>query len=158
MSKSIWITKEGWDALNAEMEALWKERRMVADAVGEAAAMGDRSENAEYIYGRKKLREVDRRISYIHRRFKVLKVIENQPKEPGKAIFGSWIEFKDPTGKVFKFQIVGSDEADPKKKKMSVVSPIGKALVDRMVGETVDVQTPAGKRVFTIISVSDTQS
>ncbi|BDD02621.1 GreA/GreB family elongation factor [Aureibacter tunicatorum] len=148
------ITKEGWDALNAEMEALWSERKQVAEAVGEAAAMGDRSENAEYIYGRKKLRELDGRIGYIHRRFKVLKVAAFENIDQSKVFFSAYVKFKDQTGRPMEFQLVGTDEADIKKKKLSVESPIGKALMDKKIGDTVEVDAPVGKKIFTILAIT----
>ncbi|MCG8474899.1 MAG: GreA/GreB family elongation factor [Cytophagales bacterium] len=154
MSKSNFITQEGWDALNEEMEALWAERKMVAEAVGEAAAMGDRSENAEYIYGRKKMREIDRRISYIHKRFKVLIIPRIEKTESDRAYFGSYVEFKDQTGRAMKFRLVGTDEADVKKKQLSIDSPIGRVLQDKKVGDVVEAHTPVGKKIFTIVSVS----
>ncbi|GAA4825964.1 GreA/GreB family elongation factor [Algivirga pacifica] len=152
MDTSILITKEGFDQLNQEMKALWDERKIVTEAVSEAAAMGDRSENAEYIYGKKKLRELDRRIGYLHKRTQILKIFTPAGKE-GQACFGRFVKFKDETGRSMEFRLVGKDEADTRKKTLSIMSPIGKALWDKFVGDSVQVQTPAGRKTFTIEAV-----
>ena len=145
MIESTFITKNGWEKLNEEMTALWKDRKRVVNAVSEAAAMGDRSENAEYIYGRKRLREIDRRISYIHKQFKKLKVIEYNAGIAEKVSFGCWVEYSDQNNKNHIFQLVGTDETNIKEKKLSIVSPIGKALLYKTVGDTVEAVIPSGK-------------
>lgn len=154
MNHSTHITPEGWDKLVKEMEALWEERRVVTEAVSEAAAMGDRSENAEYIYGKKKLRELDRRISYLHKRSKILKVYTPLVTDEDLIIFGAYVEFKDESGRLMQFRVVGPDEADIKLKTLSTVSPIGSALLDKRVGDVIKVKTPAGIKTFTILKVS----
>ena len=153
MIESTYITKEGWNQLNEEMTALWKDRRKVVDAVSEAAAMGDRSENAEYIYGRKRLREIDRRISYIHKQFKILKVIELKAGQSPIVKFGTWVEYKDQNNKSHTYQIVGSDETNIREKKLSVVSPIGTALLHKKVGDQIQVQIPAGLMTLSITKI-----
>ncbi|MGL4641412.1 MAG: transcription elongation factor GreB, partial [Shewanella sp.] len=91
-TKAHYITREGWLALDKELKYLWKiERPQVTQAVSEAAAMGDRSENAEYIYGKKRLREIDRRVRFLSKRLDILKIIDPSPQQEGKVFFGAWV-------------------------------------------------------------------
>ncbi|NLR92513.1 MULTISPECIES: GreA/GreB family elongation factor [Flammeovirga] len=152
MSKSAYITKEGMEGLQQEVQVLWEERKIVTEAVSEAAAMGDRSENAEYIYGKKKLREIDGRLTYLRRRIGNVKVFDQEIDE-NKAMFSAFVTFKDQTNNVMTLRLVGPDEADIKKQSISIASPIGKALLNKTIGDSVDVITPAGKKTFTIQKV-----
>ncbi|MEH0156218.1 GreA/GreB family elongation factor [Limibacter armeniacum] len=154
MKEATFITPEGWQKLNKDMEALWDERKQVTEAVSEAAAMGDRSENAEYIYGKKRLRELDRKIGFLHKRFKILTVYNPEVRNTSIVAFGAYVKFKDETGRSMQFRLVGVDEANIKQQTLSVVSPIGKALLNRKLGESVEVQTPAGLKTFTIESIN----
>lgn len=111
MAKSNLITREGWDALDQELKYLWKtERPQVTQAVSEAAAQGDRSENAEYIYGKKRLREIDRRVRFLSKRLDNLKIVEPDPRQEGKVFFGAWVELENDDEEIQTFRIVGSDE------------------------------------------------
>ncbi|OHX65569.1 GreA/GreB family elongation factor [Flammeovirga pacifica] len=152
MNNSAYITIEGMEGLQQEVQVLWEERKIVTEAVSEAAAMGDRSENAEYIYGKKKLREIDGRLTYLRRRIGAVKVFD-QDIDENKAMFSAYVTFKDQINNVMTLRLVGPDEADIKKQSISIASPIGKALLNKEIGDTVDVITPAGKKTFTIQKV-----
>ncbi|ANQ48423.1 GreA/GreB family elongation factor [Flammeovirga yaeyamensis] len=152
MTKSAYITKEGMEGLQQEVQVLWEERKIVTEAVSDAAAMGDRSENAEYIYGKKKLREIDGRLTYLRRRIGNVKVFDQEIDE-NKAMFSAYVTFKDQTNHMMTLRLVGPDEADIKKQTISIASPIGKALLNKQIGDSVDVVTPAGKKTFTIQKV-----
>lgn len=152
MNKSTYITKEGMESLQNEVHEIWEERKVVTQAVSDAAAMGDRSENAEYIYGKKKLREIDGRLTYLRRRINTLKVFDQKVDET-RAMFSAYVTFKDQTNREMTLRLVGPDEADIKKQSISIASPIGKSLLNQAVGDTVEVITPAGKKIFTILKV-----
>ena len=101
MAKSNYITRQGWLALDQELKFLWKEERpKVTQAVSDAAALGDRSENAEYIYGKRRLREIDRRVRFLSKRLEVLQIVDYHPKQEGKVFFGAWVELEDEEGEV----------------------------------------------------------
>ncbi|NME72257.1 GreA/GreB family elongation factor [Flammeovirga aprica] len=152
MNKSTYITKEGMESLQNEVQEIWEERKVVTQAVSDAAAMGDRSENAEYIYGKKKLREIDGRLTYLRRRINTLKVFD-QKVDDTRAMFSAYVTFKDQTNREMTLRLVGPDEADIKKQSISIASPIGKSLLNQSVGDAIEVITPAGKKVFTILKV-----
>jgi len=116
MVRSHYITREGYLALDRELKYLWKEERpKVTQAVSEAAAMGDRSENAEYIYGKKRLREIDRRVRFLSKRLDVLTIVDPSPMQEGKIFFGAWVTLEDEDGNEKVYRIVGADEFNPKK-------------------------------------------
>jgi len=101
MAKSNYITRQGWLALDQELKFLWKEERpKVTQAVSDAAALGDRSEDAEYIYGKRRLREIDRRVRFLSKRLEVLQIVDYHPKQEGKVFFGAWVELEDEEGEV----------------------------------------------------------
>ena len=116
------ITSKGFDTLQQELKALWVRRKGVTEAVTAAAAEGDRSENAEYIYRKKELREIDRRIRYLQKRLSVLKVVRERPSEPDKIFFGASVKLSDEDGKESNIRIVGPDEIDPSKHWISIDS------------------------------------
>lgn len=155
MAKSDYITREGYLALDHELKYLWKqERPKVTQAVSEAAAMGDRSENAEYIYGKRRLREIDRRVRFLTKRLEALTIVDPNPKQEGKIFFGAWIRLEDGEGKENVFRIVGPDEFDPKKNWISIDSPVARALIGHKVDDEVSVLTPNGKMFYTILEIS----
>lgn len=155
MSNSNYITPEGIKCLREEFEYLWKvERPRVTQAVSDAAAEGDRSENAEYIYGKKRLREIDRRVRFLMKRLESLTVVENQPDRKGKIFFGAWVRLENEDGIEAIYRIVGPDEFDPGKGYISVDSPVGKALLGKQEGDEVVVTRPAGVATFTVLEVS----
>lgn len=149
-----YITPEGFRALQAELAGLWKrERPQVVDQVAHAAALGDRSENAEYIYGKKRLREIDRRIRYLQKLLDRLTVVEYSPRQEGRVFFGAVVTVEDEEGEEKAWRIVGPDEFDVSRGRISVESPLGKALIGRREGDTVDVRRPSGAMEFTVVGI-----
>jgi transcription elongation factor GreB len=153
-SVSPYITPEGQKHLSEELLYLWKIKRpQVTLAVAEAAAMGDRSENAEYIYGKKQLRQIDSRIRFLSKRLGELIVVDRVPDDTSKVFFGAWVEIEDTDGNVYEYRIVGPDEFDPDKNFISIDSPMAKALLRRTEGDEVVVSRPNGKVKFVVISI-----
>ena len=152
---SPYITPEGQKKLSAELSYLWKTKRpQVTQAVSEAAAMGDRSENAEYIYGKKQLREIDARMRFLQKRLNELTVVDRTPDDTSKVFFGAWVEVEDSDGNVQKFRIVGPDETDAARNFISIDSPMAKALLGRSDGDEFIVSRPNGTTTFVVTSVS----
>lgn len=150
---SPYITREGYAALQAELQALWKRRGEVTQALAAAAAEGDRSENAEYIYRKKELREIDRRIGYLQKRMPDLKVVSESPAERSRVFFGAWVTLEDSRGEETEYRIVGPDEFDPVKRWISMDSPLAKALLKKAVDDEVQVKTPAGEDHYYVVRV-----
>ena len=145
MAKSNYITRQGWNALDQELKFLWKEERpRVTEAVSDAAALGDRSENAEYIYGKRRLREIDRRVRFLTKRLEVLQIVDYHPKQEQKVFFGAWVELEEENGEIKQYRLVGSDEFDPVKNWISIDSPVARALIGKEVDDEVKVETPSG--------------
>ncbi|WP_026376240.1 transcription elongation factor GreB [Aestuariibacter salexigens] len=154
MKRSNYITREGWDKLEKELRYLWKEERpRVTQAVSDAAALGDRSENAEYIYGKKRLREIDRRVRFLTKRMDQLQVVYPSPQQEGKVFFGAYVELEDDAGCLFEYQLVGPDEFDLKNNKLSIDSPMARALIGKQVDDEVTVHTPSGNKTYFISSI-----
>jgi transcription elongation factor GreB len=149
------ITPEGYKALRDEFDYLWRVRRPeVTRAVSEAAAMGDRSENAEYIYGKKLLREIDRRVRFLMKRLEELKVVDTRPTDPTRIFFGAWVEIEDAeTGELLKLRIVGPDETDAARGWISIDAPMARALLKKTVDDEVAVERPAGRGTYFVLSV-----
>ncbi|WP_340620080.1 transcription elongation factor GreB [Xenorhabdus siamensis] len=155
MGKSNYITREGWLALDQELKYLWKiERPKVTQAVSDAAALGDRSENAEYIYGKKRLREIDRRVRFLSKRLDVLQIVDADPRQEGKVFFGAWVKVENENAEEYIFRLVGPDEFDPAKKWISIDSPVARALLGKQVDDEITVMTPNGKVVYWILEIS----
>jgi transcription elongation factor GreB len=152
--QSPYITRAGYLRLEAESKLLWVRRREVTKALTAAAAEGDRSENAEYIYRKKELRELDRRIRYLQKRLPDLKVVETRPSNPEQIFFGALVELEDDAGEALAYRIVGPDEFDPQRGWISMDAPLARALLKRFVDDEVRVQTPAGERRFWVLSVT----
>ncbi|MDA8091036.1 MAG: transcription elongation factor GreB [Nitrospiraceae bacterium] len=151
---SPYITPEGQKILRDELSYLWTVKRpQVTQAVAEAAAMGDRSENAEYIYGKKQLRQIDSRMRFLTKRLNELVVVDRPPDDTSKIFFGAWVELEDSDGKLFRYRIVGPDEFDPKKGFISIDSPMAKALLLKTEGEEVLVDRLNGTVVFVVTSI-----
>jgi len=154
MSKPRHITPEGYKRLQDELDHLWRvERRKVTREVQEAAAHGDRSENAEYIYGKRRLREIDRRIHFLKERLESLTVVRNQPSQSTKVLFGAWVRVADEEGTEHRYRLVGADESNPDQGHISVESPIGRALLGKQAGAEVTVHRPIGELVLEILAV-----
>lgn len=148
------ITPQGYKALDEELKALWKRRKGVTEAVTAAAAEGDRSENAEYIYRKKELREIDRRVRYLQKRLAVLKVVDEKPTDANKVFFGATVELIDEEGNAMQVRIVGPDEIDTAKRWISIDSLVARALLKKEVGDEVEVAAPAGKASYCIEAVN----
>jgi transcription elongation factor GreB len=153
-SRKSYITPEGHRRLQDELDHLWRvERPRVTREVAAAAAQGDRSENAEYIYGKKRLREIDRRLHYLRKRLEELEVVREAPPDASRVFFGAWVTLEDEGGLQATYRIVGPDESDAARSWISIESPMARALLRREEGDEVTVQRPRGAAVFTIVSV-----
>ncbi len=145
MARTRYITAEGEKALREELRYLWKEKRPeVTQAVREAAAQGDRSENAEYIYGKKQLREIDRRVRFLTKRLEELTVVDRLPDDRDKVFFGAWVTIENEEGDESTYRLVGPDEFDLSRGYLSVDSPMARALLGKRVDDEVGVCTPDG--------------
>ena len=152
--KSAYITQEGAQVLLAELKYLWKEKRpAVTQTVREAAAQGDRSENAEYIYGKKQLREIDSRVRYLEKRLDACTVVDRFPADQSKVFFGAWVTLEDDDGKQECFRIVGPDELDHHADYISVDSPVAKALLKKEEGDEVLIRRAEGEKLYLIDQV-----
>ena len=149
-----YITPEGYQALQRELEALWKRRTLVTQALAAAAAEGDRSENAEYIYRKKEQREIDRRIRYLQKRLPILQVVHDLPGDQGRVFFGAWVRLENKVGNIEEYRIVGPDEFDIKRGYISVDSPLARALLKKAQDEEVTVNTPDGASIYYIAGIS----
>lgn len=151
---SKYITAEGEKALKAELHQLWKvERPKVTQSVTEAAAQGDRSENAEYIYGKKRLREIDSRVRYLSKRLEEMTVVSEPPSNQDKIYFGAVVTLEDEDGNTFRYKIVGPDELDPQKGHISIDAPLGRALLAKEVDSEIEIDSPQGHRVFYVLAI-----
>jgi transcription elongation factor GreB len=149
-----YITPDGYRRLQAELERLWKvERPRVTRQVADAAAMGDRSENAEYIYGKKRLREIDARVHFLSKRLDELEVVREAPDRPDRVFFGAWVALEGEAGESLEFRIVGPDEFDPALRFISVESPMARAVLGKQTGDEAVVVRPKGTGTFTILRV-----
>ena len=151
---SPYITPEGERALKEELKQLWQLRRQeVVPAIQAAAAEGDRSENAEYIYRKKQLGEIDRRVRYISKRLDVVEVVRQKPPRRDRVHFGATVTLETDQGSEISYRIVGADEIDARKGYISVDSPMSRALMGRSVDDSVDVQSPEGRSGFLILNI-----
>ena len=151
-SSSPYITPSGFAALQQELKDIWLRRREVVKALSAAAAEGDRSENAEYIYRKKELGGIDRRIRYLQKRLPALNVVRDVPN--GDAIyFGATVELCDDLKQDFTYRIVGADEADAKSSAISIDSPLAKALLSKRVDDEVVIQTEDRTKTMTVIAI-----
>lgn len=153
--KSRYITPEGFGRLQAEYENLWTiERPKVTEAVSVAAALGDRSENADYIYGKKRLREIDSRLRFLRKRLDALTVVREKPDRDDKIFFGAWVSLEDESGGRVRYRIVGPDESEAKSGAISMDSPVGRRLLGREIDEEVEVDRPRGSTVYRVVAIS----
>ncbi len=153
--KSKYLTAEGEQKLKAELHQLWKvERPQVTQSVAEAAALGDRSENAEYIYGKKRLREIDSRVRYLSKRLEEISVVSTLPDDLNKVYFGAWVTLEDDHGQLARYRLVGPDEIDPQRGYISIDSPLGKALLGKTSESDITITAPTGESGYFIKSIS----
>jgi transcription elongation factor GreB len=153
-SKKSYITPEGAKALRDELDQLWtKERPRVTQEVADAAAQGDRSENAEYIYGKRRLREIDRRVRFLSKRLDDVTVVVEPPSDATRVFFGAWVTIEDEEGAEVEYRIVGPDESDVDKRWISMDAPVARALMGRRDGDDVTVRRPKGDITYTIVRI-----
>ncbi|EAS47324.1 transcription elongation factor GreB [marine gamma proteobacterium HTCC2207] len=153
---SPYITPEGASKMRAEVHQLWKvERPKVTHIVHEAAKNGDRSENGDYIYGKRRLREIDSRVRYLTKRIEDATIVEDKPRDPSKVFFAAWVTVEDEdSGEEHIYRLVGSDEIDSALNWISIDSPMARALVGKSIDDEVNVKTPAGDRCLIITEIS----
>ncbi len=153
--KTNLITREGVNRLQQELDFLWKEERPeVTQKVTWAASLGDRSENADYQYNKKRLREIDRRVRYLRKRLDQVKVVDYAPQQEGKIFFGAWVEIENDSGEVKSFRIVGPDEIyGGVKDYISIDSPMARALIKKQVDDECVVRTPEGEKEWFINAI-----
>ena len=152
--KHAYITPEGYAKLQAELSRLWNvERPKVTREVAAAAAQGDRSENAEYIYGKKRLREIDRRVQELSKRLESLEVLDARGGSSDRVGFGAWVTLEDDDGKEYRHRIVGPDEFDMQPGYISMDAPLARALMRKALDEEVKVELPGGSRTLLIVEI-----
>jgi transcription elongation factor GreB len=152
--KTPLITPEGLEKLKAELDHLWRvERTDTTQKVAWAASLGDRSENADYHYNKKRLREIDRRVLYLRKCIDDLKVVSYSPYQEGKVMFGAWVEVENSKGFKKRFRIVGYDEIFDTKDYISIDSPMAQSLMKKEVGDEVVVKTQAGEFVWRVTKI-----
>jgi transcription elongation factor GreB len=152
---SKYITPEGKQQLVKEVDNLWKKRRPeVTRALAAAAAEGDRSENAEYIYRRKELREIDARLRHLRKRLDGIVVVDRTPEDSDKVYFGAWVRLENSEGEELVFRVVGPDEFDPSQGYISMDSPMGRALIGKSLGDEFTLSLAQGETDYAIIEVS----
>lgn len=151
---SAYITPEGASRLRQELDYLWRVKRpQVTQAVSEAAAQGDRSENAEYIYGKKQLREIDRRIRFLQKRLDALVIVDRAPTDSTRIYFGAWVRLETDQGETVEYRIVGPDEFDLEKGLISIDSPLARALLKKTTDDEVSLALPRGRTLYTVLEV-----
>lgn len=148
------ITRAGFEQLKKELDTLWlQERPDVTRKVTWAASLGDRSENADYQYNKKRLREIDRRIRYLRKQLDRLKVVDYAPEQEGKVFFGAWVLIENDQGESRCFRIVGYDEIFAHKDRISIDSPMARALLKKQVDDEVHVRTPQGEALWYVLAI-----
>jgi len=150
---SPYITQEGFQALEIELTGLWSKRKEVVSALSAAAAEGDRSENAEYIYRKKELRGLDRRIYYLQKRLPALKIVAEIPQVQDRVFFGAWVTLENDAGEEVSYRIVGADELDSKKRYISIDSPMAKALLKKTLDDEVLIKNEFHEHRYYIIDI-----
>lgn len=151
---SPYITTAGYAALRKELDQLWQRRTVVTRALAAAAAEGDRSENAEYIYRKKELRGIDRRIRYLQKRLPELTVVTDPPNDPSRVFFGARVTVETEAGEEKVYRIVGPDEFDAAQGRISMDSPLARALIKRRLDDEVEFHSPAGPQWLLIVDIS----
>lgn len=151
---SRYITPEGAQRMRTEVKRLWEvERPRVTQAVSDAAKLGDRSENADYIYGKKRLREIDSRVRFLTQRLEELTVVNRIPDDTEKVFFGAWVTVEDDDGNTKTYRIVGPDEFDVKAGLISMDSPVARALLGRRLDDEVELRLGEEWVTYTIVDI-----
>lgn len=154
-ASSQYITPQGAARLREALETLWRvERPQVTRAVAEAAAQGDRSENAEYLYGKRRLHEIDRRVRTLRKRLEGMVIVTQPPSDPRRVFFGAWVRLENEAGEQIRYRIVGPDEIDREPGFISMDSPLARALLGRRLDDEFSVELPGGLRRFVIVEVA----
>ena len=152
---SRYITPEGEKALRQELHQLWKvERPQVTSAVHEAAKNGDRSENGDYIYGKRRLREIDSRVRFLNKRLDELEIVNRTPDDTSRIFFGAWVTLEGEDGEEKRWRIVGPDEFDLAAGKLSMDSPMARSLLGKAVDAEVVVNSPSGEKTFYVVALT----
>lgn len=155
MKRTPLITREGHEKLKLELDELWRvERPEITRRVTWAASLGDRSENADYQYNKKRLREIDRRVRYLRKALENLTVVDYSPEQEGRVFFGAWVEVENEAGNTLVFRIVGYDEIFLDKSYISIDSPMARALLKKQVDDEAEVVTDGGAQVWYINRIS----
>jgi transcription elongation factor GreB len=151
------ITRGGHNALKEELDHLWRVKRPdTTQKVQWAASLGDRSENADYQYNKKLLREIDRRVRYLRKRLEDLRVVEYAAEQEGRVFFGAWVEVENEAGERKRFRIAGYDEIYGRNDYISIDSPMARALLKKQVGDDLMVRTPMGEVVWYVNEITYT--
>lgn len=153
MASSPYVTAEGYALLNQELTERWARRRDVVKALSAAAAEGDRSENAEYIYRKKELREIDRRIRYLQKRLPDLKVVHEAPDNQSQIFFAAWVMVETESGEEKEYRIVGPDEIDASKGYISIDSPLARQLLGKTLDDEVVIEVAGQKKVYFVLAI-----
>ena len=151
---AAYITAEGFERLQQELESLWQRRAVVTKALSAAAAEGDRSENAEYIYRKKELREIDRRIRYLQKRLPDLTVVDAPPPATDHIFFGATVRLEDEQGVEYRYRLVGPDEFDQEDYYVSIDAPLARALLKKTLDDEVLVKTPQGEKSYLVLEIT----
>lgn len=152
--RALLITPRGEQQIQDELEFLWrKERPVVTQQVSDAAKLGDRSENADYIYGKRRLREIDRRVRYLRKRLEICEVVDREPIHLDRVYFGAWIELEDDNEELYRYRIVGEDEIDLPNNYISVDAPLARGLLGKCLDDEVEVKLPKGRVTYYIIGI-----
>ncbi|MBF8691646.1 transcription elongation factor GreB [Pseudomonas fulva] len=148
------ITEAGYQALKDELDWLWRdERPEITRKVTWAASLGDRSENADYQYNKKRLREIDRRVRYLRKRIENLRVVPYSPAQEGKVFFGAWVTIANEEDESKRFRIVGADEIYDRKDFISIDSPMARACIGKCVGDEITVRTPTEEAYWDVTDI-----
>ncbi|HXW10935.1 MAG TPA: transcription elongation factor GreB [Steroidobacteraceae bacterium] len=151
---SRYSTPEGARRLRDELDQLWRvQRPQVTRAVQEAAAQGDRSENAEYTYGKRQLREIDRRVRFLRKRLEGMVVVSRPPDDRSRVFFGAWVTVEDECGERQSLRIVGPDELDPARRYVSMDAPLARALMGKRVDDEVTIDVPGGRKGYVVVEI-----
>ena len=151
---SQYITRAGAQRLRAELDELWRsERPRVTQAVAEAAAQGDRSENAEYVYGKRRLREIDRRVRFLRQRLEGMVIVDAAPADQERVFFGAWVTLESAGRARERYRVVGPDEFDRAPGYISMDSPLGRTLLGKRLHDELTVELPGGARLVLIVQI-----
>lgn len=154
-SKTTLITRKGYEQLKQEHDELWfKKRPEVTKIVSWAASLGDRSENADYTYNKRLLRQIDSRLRFLRKRLETLTIVDYSPQQAGKVFFGAWVKIEDDEGNSLNFRIVGPDEIYGRNDYISIDAPMARALLKKQVDDVATVQTPTGTKDWYIVDIS----